>query len=525
MRNTFIILTFLSIFLIAAIGLLKSREVEKPLLLKLKEEYAPQPEKKKVDHTKFKELNKKFKEAQEVTKACESCHNLTADEIMKSNHYNWEREQYMIGRGVIYIGKKNAINNYCIASHGNEKSCAKCHVGLGLDQNGNIFTDPANIDCMVCHDNTETYMKAPEKGGEPVKTLDFEKIAQNVGRPKRSNCGVCHFYGGGGNNVKHGDLEMVQFSATKDIDVHMGVDSANMQCVDCHKTKEHNISGKLYSLCSMNRDRVTCEDCHTSTPHEDNVINEHTLKVSCQACHIPVYAKVNSTKVYWDWSTAGKLKNGEPYVEKDELGNIKYMSTKGSFVWGKNLKPDYVWFNGTATHYLAGDKIDNPSAPLVLNPLNGSYDDEDSKIIPVKIHTTKQPFDPVNKILLMPKLYDSQKGVGAFWKDFDWSKACEVGMKENGLPFSGKVDFIETKMYWPVNHMVSLKENSVQCVECHTRKGSRIANLTDFYIPGRDFSKIVDRGGLIIIIFAFLGVVVHGGGRIYSHYHRARGKK
>ncbi|NMC00142.1 MAG: tetrathionate reductase family octaheme c-type cytochrome [Thermoanaerobaculaceae bacterium] len=522
MRNIFIILTFLAIFLIAGIALLKNKEVEKPLLLQLKEKYAPKPEKKKVEHAKFENLNKKFKEPQEVTKECESCHNLTADEIMKSNHYNWEREEYMKRRGVIYLGKKNAVNNYCIASHGNEKSCAKCHVGLGLDKDGNIFTDPANIDCMVCHDNTETYMKAPEKGGEPVKTLDFEKIAQNVGKPKRSNCGVCHFYGGGGNNVKHGDLEMAQFSPTKDVDVHMGVDSVNMQCVDCHKTKEHNISGKLYSLSSMNRDRATCEECHTSTPHEEELINEHTLKVSCQACHIPIYAKVNSTKLYWDWSTAGKLKNGEPYVEEDEDGNHKYMSIKGSFVWGKNLKPDYVWFNGTASHYLAGDKVENPSEQLVLNPLYGSYNDEDSKIIPVKIHIAKQPFDPVNKIVIMPKLYDPEKGVGAFWKDFDWVKASEVGMKEQGLPFSGKVDFIETKMYWPVNHMVSTKENSVQCAECHTRKGSRIANLTDFYIPGRDFSKIVDRGGLLMIIFAFLGVFAHGGGRIYAHYYRAR---
>ena len=57
------------------------------------------------------------------------------------------------------------------------------------------------------------------------------------------------------------------------------------------------------------------------------------------------------------------------------------MSIKGSFVWGKNVKPDYVWFNGTASHYLLGDTFD-PSKPLVVNPLHGSYDDPDSKIDP-----------------------------------------------------------------------------------------------------------------------------------------------
>ncbi|MCX7959465.1 MAG: cytochrome C, partial [Deltaproteobacteria bacterium] len=238
--------------------------------------------------------------------------------------------------------------------------------------------------------------------------------------------------------------------------------------------------------------------------------------------HIPVYAKVNATKIYWDWSTAGRLKNGEPFIEEDEDGNHKYMSVKGSFVWGKNLKPDYVWFNGTATHYLLGDRIKDPKSPLVLNPLYGSYDDAESKIIPVKIHTAKQPYDPENNILIMPKLYAENKGAGAFWKDFDWIKAAETGMKEQGLPFSGKIDFIETKMYWPVNHMVSVKEKSVRCEECHTRNGSRIANLRDFYIPGRDYSPLVDGTGRMIIIFAILGIIAHGGGRVAASIIRKR---
>ena len=35
-------------------------------------------------------------------------------------------------------------------------------------------------------------------------------------------------------------------------------------------------------------------------------------------------------------------------------GNHTYLSIKGSFKWGKILKPEYVWFNGTAEHYLIG---------------------------------------------------------------------------------------------------------------------------------------------------------------------------
>ena len=514
MIRALLIVGFAALFIIILVSVFAPKEIPEPLLMELKEEY-PRQLPPKVDHSKFAELNREFTSPKEVTEQCEKCHNLTADEIMHSNHWNWEREEYVEGKGIVYYGKRNAVNNFCISSLGNELVCAKCHIGYGIDAEGRGFTDKSNIDCLVCHDNTETYAKAPEKGGLPLPTLDLKKIAQSVGRPKRSNCGVCHFYGGGGNNVKHGDLESALFEPTKDVDIHMGVDSVNLQCVDCHKTEYHQISGKLYSLSSMNLRRVYCSDCHTDTPHDKEILNEHTLKVACQTCHIPIYAKVHPTKIFWDWSTAGKLKNGKPYVEEDENGNHIYMSIKGSFKWGKNLKPDYIWFNGTATHYMKDDKIEDPSKPVILNKLYGSYDDEFSKIIPVKIHTAIIPYDPVNKILITPKLYAPKKGEGAFWKDFDWQKAAEVGMKESGLPFSGKISFIKTKMYWPINHMVSSKEESLKCEECHTRNNSRLKGLTDFYMPGRDYIASVDNGGKILWLLVLIGGIIHGALRIY----------
>lgn len=516
MKKIIVLIGVFILLIIIAVGTLTTRNFEETALTKLKNSYSKK-QVPSVDHSRFTILNQKFISPQEVTKACESCHNLTAHQVMNSNHWNWEREEYVQGRGVIYLGKGNAINNFCIGTQGNEESCAKCHIGLGMDEKRTVFTDPTNIDCLVCHDNSETYAKANEKGGAPDMNLDFNLIAQSVGKPKRSNCGVCHFYGGGGNNVKHGDLEMSQFEPTKDIDIHMASDGMNLECVDCHTTEQHNISGKVYSLSSMSHNRNTCEQCHTATPHKDDILNEHTLKVACQTCHIPTYAKGNATKMYWDWSTAGKLKNGEPYVEEDSMGNHAYMSIKGSFVWKKNVKPDYIWFNGTASHYLEGDKIEDTTNALVLNKLHGSYADDESKIYPVKIHVAKQPYDPINKILIQPKLFADTKGEGAFWKDFNWIKAAEVGMKDVGLPFSGKVSFIETEMYWPINHMVTSKDNSVQCNECHTRENSRLEGLNDFYMPGRDYSALVDTGGKWFLILTIIGVLIHATIRFFSY--------
>lgn len=514
----------LFIFAAVFVSLLTTKESEQEFLPALKARIADR-ELPSVDHSKFQILKTKFSRPQDVTKACISCHTGRADEVMHSNHWNWEREEYIEGRGIVRLGKKNGLNNFCIGSEGNEKSCAKCHIGFGMDKNSFDFKNPENVDCLICHDNSETYAKAQEQGGMPEASLDLNFIATHVGKPKRSNCGVCHFFGGGGNNVKHGDLEKSMFEPSREIDVHMASDGMNMQCTDCHTTKNHKMAGKLYSLSSMNRNRSSCEQCHTASPHDSEILNEHTLKVACQTCHIPVFAKDAATKTQWDWSTAGKLKNGEPYTEEDKDGNHTYMSIKGSFKWAKNLKPDYIWFNGTAGHYLLGDKVKNLNEPLQLNRLYGSYNDPDAKIIPVKMHYAYQPFDPVNRILIQPKLYSDNKGEGAFWKDFDWIRASETGMKTAGLPFSGKVSFIRTAMTWPVNHMVSAKGNTVSCIECHTPSGSRLAGLNDFYMPARDRSSPVETAGQALIFLTMTGVFLHAGLRIYSSAKRKRGGK
>jgi hypothetical protein len=116
----------------------------------------------------------------------------------------------------------------------------------------------------------------------------------------------------------------------------------------------------------------------------------------------------------------------------------------------------------------------------------------------------------------VPKLFSPRPGEGAFWQDFDCLRALDVGMKEKGLPFSGKLSFIETKMYWPVNHMVSPKEHSVKCIECHTRNDSRLKDLKDFYMPGRDYNKVVEYAGIGVIFLSFVLVIVHGSTRVIS---------
>lgn len=470
-----------------------------------------------VDHGKFEILQQDFEDAHKVTEACLSCHTERDKEVMATSHWKWQRDEDIEKRGVVPLGKKNILNNFCIGVSGSEGTCTRCHIGYGWKDKSFDFGDPLNIDCLVCHDNSGTYKKAKGEAGYPAATVDLGYVARNVGAPGKENCGVCHFWGGGGNNVKHGDLEKAMLDCSREVDVHMTSEGEDMSCVDCHLTEKHNMAGKLYALSSENINRMTCEYCHGEKPHDDAILDDHLFRVSCQTCHIPVYAKVNGTKMIWDWSTAGVLdEHGGKITEHDADGNHNYLSIKGNFVFDDHVIPEYYWFNGIADHQLITDIID--TIPVQMNSLDGAYRDKGrfqktnkpSKIWPVKVHRGKQIYDPVNMTLVQPKLWDKEKGQGAYWVDFDWGVASEKGMAYLGLPYSGEYDFIETEMYWPLSHQVSPASESLKCVDCHTRKDGRLDNLRDFYLPGRDYNATIETAGITIMILSFIGIIFHG---------------
>ncbi len=479
---------------------------------------------KQADHKKFEILQQDFAGPEDVTAACITCHNERHKEIMNSSHWSWDREVVRENGETVRIGKHNIVNNFCIATNSNTWKCTSCHIGYGYKDKDFDFADAKKIDCIVCHDNTGTYEKQPLGSGYPVtkkkkfakKTYfppDYNYIAKNIGTPKNENCGVCHFYGGGGDNVKHGDLSSDLYHADKEMDVHMDEHGNAMSCVDCHDTERHKIPGKSFSV-SNKKDDFSCQKCHELTPHKNITLNNHTNKLACQTCHIPVYAKGVSTNTYWDWSTAGRVdKMGEQIKEYDSIGNVSYKSGKGNYEWGTNLEPEYVWFNGKASNYVYGDVIEDTTVALQINELHGSYADGKSKIVPVKVHRGKQIFDPKNKMLIIPHVYGHSDS--AYHHGLDWDISSKVGMEYAGLPYSGSYSFISTEMYWTINHMVAPAEQSVSCIECHARD-SKLKDLTDFYLIGRDRSKLLDTLGIIFIILSFIGVFIHAGIRFMS---------
>lgn len=481
-----------------------------------------------ADHTKFEILQKKFATGPDVTKACLSCHTEASNQLHKTKHWNWTFTNPDTGQEV---GKKSIINNYCLSINKNYARCTSCHIGYGWKDKNFDFTSQENVDCLVCHDTTDTYKKFPTAAGHPNykdkafpkgskkiwKAPDLSLIAQNVGKSRRKNCGACHFYGGGGDGVKHGDLDSSMTNPDKHLDVHMGVDGLNFTCSECHTADGHDVKGSRYNIVAKDthgidvpgRDdhsRATCESCHGMTPHPEtinNKINDHTDKVACVTCHIPTYARGGvDTKMWWDWSSAGKKDaDGKLIKMKNDKGQVTYFSKKGTFTWGQNLVPEYDWLSGNIKYKQLDEKID-PTQVVALNTFSGSYNDPDARIWPFKIMRGKQPYDKGNSTLALLHLFGKDKE--AYWKSYNWNSAIKSAMDEAQANYSGEYGFIETTLHWPLAHMVAPKEQSLSCDECHSKDG-RLANLTDFYLPGRDKNDWLDLFGWLACHIGYSG--------------------
>lgn len=430
-----------------------------------------------------------FKTGPDVTRFCITCHRKEAEDFIKTPHWKWKGPPRSIAgmkKSTQEYGKINILNNFCISVEGgsvvsNIASCSSCHPSYGFKDRSFDFTDISNIDCLVCHAKPETYKRG--KSGEIIFMVDgfedklLKRAISTVAEPERENCGVCHFYGGGGDGVKHGDMGSFLANPGRESDVHMGK-PLDMKCQTCHITVAHRISGASTFL-PTNDGRIACEQCHDglhrfSTDREQIV--RHTARVSCQACHIPAFARTQPTKTSWDWS-----KVGADITAEEQYGRETFLKHKGTFTWDMNVTPVYAWYDGTISRYLKGDKIPEDVQTVSMSHPSGDISSASAKIYPFKVHRSRQPMDSTYRYLLVPHLY---KGL---WEHLDWQKALEEGAKGSGLPFSGSFQFIETTAYAAINHEVAPRDHALKCNDCHF--GSTRLDWQDLGYPGDPAEK------------------------------------
>jgi len=224
------------------------------------------------------EIEGPFETPMEVTETCLECHEDAAKEVMATSHWTWKKLQQIPGKGMVARGKINVINNFCISIGSNWSRCTSCHVGYGWKDENFDFSDESRVDCLVCHDTTGTYKKPDAGAGMPAgftgeesmdkKPVDLVEVARNAGVPTRDNCVDCHGFGGGGNNVKAGDMSNAMKTPTRELDVHMDVAGLNFSCQQCHSSDvSHDIPGNSLIVSAGGETTMACDDCHGQSPH------------------------------------------------------------------------------------------------------------------------------------------------------------------------------------------------------------------------------------------------------------------
>jgi octaheme c-type cytochrome (tetrathionate reductase family) len=426
----------------------------------------------------------------EGTESCLMCHEKEGLAALEMGHFKWEgKTDRMAGLEGQTHGKNDLLNNFCIAVPSNEGRCTQCHAGIGYADDTFNFQDPANVDCLICHDQSGTYAKAPKTAGAPVPTVDLNAVARSIAlgsEPQRKNCINCHAKAGGGDNVKHGDISTDLVATTREYDVHMGTDGADLKCVACHganhdpKNGEVNHGSAGMSLHSVNEGEMKqCADCHGqqlaihADTDADPLFNKgwHE-RLACQVCHIPAIARKISTKVEWYWADAGQ--NKTPPIDP-ETGRPTYDKKKGTFVWKNNVRPVLRYSNGDWDRMVINESDRYGEEPIQLATPHGDYNDPNAMIYPFKKMIGNQPVDTVNKTVMVPHLFGLKGGSNPYWGKFDWNLALQDGAAYTGQAYSGTYGFANTEMLLSVNHEVAPAENALgvgpmpdACMDCHS---------------------------------------------------------
>jgi len=426
----------------------------------------------------------------EGTQSCLMCHESEGLEMLETGHFKWAGKIGNIAglEGQVH-GKNDLINNFCIAVPTNEPRCTQCHVGYGYKDKNYDFSNPLNVDCLVCHDQSGTYKKGPKTGGMPDPMVDLEVVARSIRvgvEPTRKACIFCHAKAGGGDNVKHGDLSTDLIATTREYDVHMGTDGGDLSCVACHAANHDPVTGDVnhgiagMSLHSVNEGEMRqCKDCHgkrdsihAGTSIEPLFAEGWHDNLACQVCHIPAIARAISTKVEWYWSDAGQ--DISPIPVDPVTGRPTYNKLKGSFVWAYDVRPTLRYSNGMWNRPVIGvsDKYD--AVPIDLGSPIGDYTDPSAMIYPFKLMIGDQPVDPVTKTISVPHLFGTQSGPNPYWGKFDWDGAMMDGAIYTGQDFSGNHTFEPTTMLLSVNHEIAPAKKALgmgsNCGDCHANQ-------------------------------------------------------
>lgn len=423
--------------------------------------------------------------------ACLSCHDggdggVQYDQMWSSTHYAWTGEAVdMTNQQGTQQGKlTNAVNSYCINILGDWPVCGSCHVGRGIEP-GQGDTK-ANIDCLACHSSEYMGARARLPDGSMGVASPTDTMVQNLGKPTRLNCLMCHAKAGGGDAVKRGDLSLATITnSDANFDVHMNTSGPDLSCQSCHVFEQHLVIGKgsdLRPTDDPNRGaEVKCTTCHNNDGNggwshaiagaNRSEGDRHGARVACQSCHIPTYAKV-ATEVTRDW----RMHHGTegPTVADGVSGPGHPHTSKAA-----NLIPEYLFWDRTSDNYLLDDDAtlteDTTKSGvydghgLVADvPYSSTFptsrplgDVNNGKLYPFKYKTALQPITIADDRLIALNTFTYIKGSG------DVGQAIQEGLVDMGYSASEPYEWAVTDTYQLLNHGANPAAQVADCTQCH----------------------------------------------------------
>ena len=424
-----------------------------------------------------KAAHAEFFEHYEGTKTCLQCHQKEGEQFFYSQHYQWKgNAPNIVNAHGRKLGKINTVNDFCTNPKANwiglahnsrgeviSKGCSACHAGFGkLPGAQPTPAELENIDCLMCHASGYRRDLYPDgKSGFEWKPIlwqnraGLDSVSKRISLPTRVMCLRCHSASGGGANYKRGDLEYKLVDADREYDVHMGSNGKNMQCVACHAGEDHRVRGRGTDLSGtdMPSQPLGCDtgECHSSSPHQAEVLNRHTVRVNCTVCHIRDFARTDATDMYRDWS--------KPAYNPEE---DKYTA---GISFEKDVKPVYAWFNGNTREQLLGEPVERLADGTVgMMVPQGSRQDPKARIYAFKLHRAKMPLWE-GKNWIIPIVVEHVFPTGQI------DPAVKEAAKETYDVSNARYTWVETSRYMGIFHGVQPASKALQCLECHAPGG------------------------------------------------------
>ena len=430
--------------------------------------------------------------------SCTVCHQNARDEIINTVHWNlsspvgnvqglpdgtwWgmaNRECALAGSTIPANWTASTNGKATVQASG----CGLCHIGSlpSPPMPGKSLTEAElnTVDCLVCHAKDYDWKKratlVKDSTGIHWGQDRSLKAALSITKtPINESCLRCHEHAFS-DDYKRGT------PYTSENDVHA---KAGLGCVTCHKTEHHKIAKGQYESDMVANDlpdvAITCTRCHGDNPHlgsRAEVLNEHTVKLACQTCHITRVSGI----VHEEW---GKPVRDDIHGKYSALSRYdRIPSIPGIYVPTDSISqgyPSYTWRvanngkNKDAQSWMAFEtpNMDIEGAKMfpVRGLIQGMLFDKTLKMwqAPGMAFLKENPQMAEFPLLLAPnrEVYNTTGNIKA---------AIDAGMKPYepmGLKWSGEWFAMQVPgvSYISVSH--GIKKVGLSCNSCHTHNGA-----------------------------------------------------